>query len=358
MRSRRRSRHSCGRNRCSHCEHSWAIVSRSFDRFLFSRRGLGIITLAGLFLVLVWAWVPAEIDPDCSLGENGAWISVDWTSEPVDQAAVEQLAHKATAYQLDTLLPFVTYVKADGSFSRSYDHAVEFVSVFRQCSRETRLLAWIGIPLRNDGGLGVAGWVDLSKAVERRRIVEFVIRLLMEADFDGVHLDAETVGNHNPAFLLLLDEIRAAIGPSRMLSVAGNDWRPRWVNSLPVVGGYKWDGDYYRQVGQRVDQVAVMSYDSLMPHPALYRLWMREQVRGISKSLSGLETELLFGLSVSREETTTHRPQAENMGSGLAGICAGLSRPSKKSHAADGVAIYAAWEANEADWRLWQAWLR
>jgi hypothetical protein len=198
----------------------------------------------------------------------------------------------------------------------------------------------------------------LSKAEQRRRIVEFVVWLLGEADFDGVHLDAETVRNWDPGFLLLLDEVKAAIGPSRKLSIAGNDWRPRWINVLPVVGGYKWDGSYYRQVAQRVDQIAVMSYDSLMPHPALYRLWMREQVRGISNSVSGLGTELLMGLSVSREETRTHRPDAENMASGLAGVCAGAARLSKASHPVDGVIIYAAWEADDSDWQVWRGWLR
>ncbi|MBN1579531.1 MAG: META domain-containing protein [Anaerolineae bacterium] len=159
-------------------------MGRSSSPFFLSWRGVVGVVIAGLLLVLIWAWVPAEIDPDCSLGENGAWISVDWTSKPVVQAEVEQLAREVTAYQLGTLLPFVTYVKADGTFSRSYDHAVEFVSVFRQSSRETRLLAWIGIPLQNDDGLGVVGWVDLSRAAERRRIVDFVAWLLTEADFD------------------------------------------------------------------------------------------------------------------------------------------------------------------------------
>ena len=65
-------------------------------------------------------------------------------------------------------------------------------------------------------------------------------------------------------------------------------------------------------VADRVDHIAVMSYDSFAFHPALYRLWMREQVRGITKSLAEADAELLMGLSVSRERTSTHRPRAEN----------------------------------------------
>jgi hypothetical protein len=65
------------------------------------------------------------------------------------------------------------------------------------------------------------------------------------------------------------------------------------------------------------------------------------------------DVELLIGVSVSGEKTTTHHPSAENLANGLAGICAALE---DGSHSIDGVAIYAAWEATAADWVLWHRW--
>jgi hypothetical protein len=309
-------------------------------------------------VLLRWGWVSPEISgTGCPLTQNGAWISVDWTSRPVDPTAVEQLAEDAKARHIHYLFPFATYVRSDGTFSPSYDHAAEFVSQFRSFNQETRLLAWIGIPLRNDGGLGIEGWVDLSGAETRQEIISFVVDLLDGARFDGVHLNAETVINGNPDYLLLLDETKSAIGPSRILSIAGNDWKPFVLSSVPFVGSHKWSDAYYRSIVERVDQVATMTYDSFAPLPALYRLWLRQQIRGISRTLEHSDVELLIGVSISRERTLTHRPNAENMSNGLAGICAAVAVPSKLGHRPQGVALYAAWEADVTDWQIWDTWL-
>ena len=93
-----------------------------------------------------------------------------------------------------------------------------------------------------------------------------------------------------------------------------------------------------------------MTYDSLMPHPALYRLWLREQARVFDRAIGGTGAELLIGLSVSREHTSTHIPAAENVWSALAGACAYVRR---RDNDISGLALYAAWEATPQDWQLW-----
>ena len=309
------------------------------------------VLLAG---ITVWAWVSPELPTDgCTLDQNAAWISADWTAEPVDEAAVQQLAEDAAHRQLRYLFPYVTYVQADGSFSPSYGHASEFVTHFRRFNQETLLLAWIGVPLQKEGILGIDGWVDLADQHARREIAVFAARLVQDMGFDGVHLDVETVHDRDGNYVLLLDEVRVALGPDRLLSTATGYWAPAVVNSLPVLGGYKWSESYYQEVAARADQIAAMTYDSLMPHPALYRTWMREQVKAIAESVAGTGVELLIGVSVSQEKTATHYPSTENLASGLAGICAALG---DESHPIDGVAIYAAWEATPADWAVWDRW--
>jgi len=177
---------------------------------------------------------------------------------------------------------------------------------------------------------------------------------MQDTDFDGVHLDVETVRNKDRYFLLLLEEVRAALGDDGLLSIAGGHWMPSIISRVPVVGGFQWDHNYYRAVASRVDQIAVMTYDSFLPHPALYRVWLREQVQAIGSNLSKSDVELLFGLSISRESTVTHHPTAENMQSGLAGICAAVADAGNSIQIADGVAVYAAWEADSEDWQLWE----
>ena len=215
-------------------------------------------------------------------------------------------------------------------------------------------MAWVGIPLQNKRKIGIQGWVDLSEKTERQKIVDFVVQLVREAGFDGVHLNVETVPNNDPDYLLLLEEVRSALGSEYFLSIASTYWLPQSINDLPGVNGYRWSSEYYKSVANPVDQIATMTYDSLMPHPALYRFWLREQVRGISASLADSEVELLIGVSVSGEQTTTHKPMAENLLSGLAGICAGSN---SGQSGVDGIAVYAAWEATQADWLNWDEWL-
>ncbi len=315
---------------------------------------IAAVALIGLLALVRWGWVSPEVaGTNCRLSENGAWISVDWTSKAIDGASVKELAASAADRKIKYLFPYATYLKSDGTFNPTYDHAAEFVAEFRRFSREARLLAWIGIPLANDSPVGVKGWVNLDDRATRTKIATLAAELVDKDGFDGIHLDVETVRNDDPGFLLLLEEVKSAIGPEHMVSVSGSHWAPAFFNELPPKG-LRWTSPYYRSVAERVDQIATMTYDSYAPHPALYRLWLREQVRGISQSLSNSDATLLWGISVSREDTLSHRPAAENISSGLAGICAGLS----PDQATQSVAIYADWEFTPTDQQIWEEWQR
>ncbi len=324
-------------------------------RFLKFRFVLLFVFLAALVVLAAWGWVPPnESSSTCARDQNAAWVSVDWTSTPVDEGEIARLAGDATRHKLKYLYLYVSYVKPDGSFSNSYSYAARFVSQFRRFNRDTRLLAWIGIPLVNRSGMGIGGSVDLADQPTRARLKDFAANLVRNSGFDGVHLDVETVWNNDPYYLRLISDVRGALGPQAIVSVAGGHWLPDWLGWLPIIGPMRWNSAYYRQVAEQADQIVVMTYDSYLIHPALYRLWMREQVRGITSSLSGMKTPLVFGLSVSREDTAAHHPSVENIQSGLAGICAGLR--SSPSANVQGIAIYASWEANATDWQAWDLW--
>jgi hypothetical protein len=80
-------------------------------------------------------------------------------------------------------------------------------------------------------------------------------------------------------------------------------------------------------------------------------------VVGISQALHGTGVELFFGVPTSEEKTATHRPEAENMASGLLGVIDGLNDAAARPSATTGVAIYPYWETDDAEWaaydRLW-----
>lgn len=321
-------------------------MQNSHRRFVF----IGVFIIIGV-LVLCWSWIPADFsNPNCKFTQNAAWISVDWTSKPVDETMVKQLAENAKSRNMKYLFPYVSYLKSDGSFNPSYKYANDFVSTFRRFNQNTRIVAWIGLPLTNTRSIGVQGWVDLSNQETRKQVAKFIVGLTEQFDIDGVHINAETVQNNDPYFLNLLDEVRKNIGKDKIISVAGSHWYPDYINILPVINDFRWTSSYYQEVGQRVEQIATMTYDSYTFHPALYRLWMREQVKGISRSLENSDTELFIGISVSQEQTRTHLPTVENLENGLAGICAGLTNPK----AVQGISIYADWEFSQSNWQLWQ----
>ncbi|MCL5999298.1 MAG: glycosyl hydrolase family 18 protein [Chloroflexi bacterium] len=218
------------------------------------------------------------------------------------------------------------------------------------------MLAWIGLPLRWPGN---ASGVDLADGAVRQAISAFCARLVHEMGFDGVHLDPEPVADGDSHLLDLLSETRRSIGAQPMLSIATPHIWPLFPDvSWPLVGRVMWLGDYYRQVAARVDQIALMTYDSALPLDSLYRGWTRFQVIALSSALAKTSAEVLIGIPTSEEQTATHLPGAENMTSGLLGLLDSLNDAASHPEAITGTAIYPYWETDEREWAVYRAeWL-
>ena len=123
-------------------------------------------------------------------------------------------------------------------------------------------------------------------------IANFCRRLVTEMGFDGVHLDPEPIPSGDEDTLLLLDEVRAAIGPGKILSLATREIIPVWNDApLPPAWGL-WQAGYYRRIAGRVDEIAAMTYDSTMRSPWLYEQWLRFQVIGITRAVQGVHGSL------------------------------------------------------------------
>lgn len=317
-------------------------------RYFLTRFGPVILTLI-IFGLGFWALSDTSETLYCPTVNNAAWISVDWTSQPANELTIEQLAQETSRRKIRYLYPFTTYVRENG-FSPSYDYAEEFVSTFKKFNQQTYLLAWVGIPLKRTRDVGLDGWTNLKSDTERREIVEFVSKLVKQNGFDGVHLNVETVWAGDTHYLLFLEEMKEALGEEYILSVSGHTWR---ATEAVDANDYRWDSHYYQAVGNRTDQLVAMTYDSMAQDVNNYEEWLKIQIDGIGKSLHETKVELLLGLSVSREQTLTHNPAIENMANSLHGICSVLVK-NKELEVADGLAIYAAWEASSKDWTVWE----
>ncbi len=283
-------------------------------------------------------------------GTNAAWLGVEWVSRPHTTDEIYTLSAALAQQQITTIYVYTSYYRPEGTFNPTYGYAEEFVSTLKNFAPDLNVQMWIGLPLHQ---------MNLQSKSIRREVIEFCAPLLQEAGFDGLHLDPEPVEDGDKAVLALLDEMRSAIGPDATLSIAGRRIWPFFPTvHWPLVGQWSWSASYYQKIARRVDEIAVMVYDSALPTPALYRQWTKFQVIALSRTLVYSDVRLFIGIPTSEEATRTHNPTAETMRSGLQGTVAGLNDWATWPNTVTGVAIYPYWETDEAKWKVYRnLWL-
>lgn len=243
-------------------------------------------------------------------GTNAVWAGVEWVNQSHSRDEIVDLANQLNQRGITYVYVFVSYMRPDGSFTPSFAHALEFLSLLKEAQPSLKVLAWLGIPLANADW----GYVDLYNESIRVEISAFSDYLVEEIGFDGIHLDPEPVFNDDSGVLLLLSEVRRDLGSDAILSIATRRIWPVFPElPWPVVGRFAWLSRYYREIAAQVDQLVVMTYDSGLPRPLLYRQWVRFQVIEVGQAIKGTGTNLLVGISVSEEKTLTHWPTGENI---------------------------------------------
>ena len=130
-------------------------------------------------------------------------------------------------------------------------------------------------------------------------------------------------------------------------SVAGTlTGHPKW-----------WSQAYFGQVARRVDQIAVMSYDTSTPLESLYGGYVAQQT-SLALEVTPPSTDLLMGLPFFHETKWGHRAAAETVPAAVRGVRLGLSR-TDADRANFGVALYVDFAATEGDWRAYERdWVR
>jgi len=179
---------------------------------------------------------------------------------------------------------------------------------------------------------------------------------LIDEGFDGIHLNIEPVDNGNVGYLSLLRALRTAIGPDALLSVAAT--RPGPI-SPPMARNFVWTTDYYQRIGAVADQLVIMAYDTAIPTPQLYRRylgWTSATAVG-ALTRSGSQARVLMGVPTYDATGIMHRGDVETPEHAIPGIVAGL-RGLGAGGTFEGVALYAEWTTDGAEWdvyeRLWR----
>jgi hypothetical protein len=288
-------------------------------------------------------------------GHNAAWLGVEWSMEPHSAAKITTLADDLQQRQIDTVFVYVSYLKPTGEFNPTYDHAREFVTAFKKTAPQIEVQGWLGVPVKVPPGTpGSFGYIDLSDPAIQRTIVDFSQMVVQDLGFDGVHFDPEPILSGNAELLAILDKVRSTIGSEAHLSIAGREITPLLPEADLIFNRwFTWRGDYYREIAERVDQIAVMAYDSHMPAEWLYEQWVRQQVVALSNSLKDTTVQIYLGVPTSEEKSSSHDPAVENMTSGLRGTISGLNDADAQPGKITGVAIYPYWETTAAEWQAY-----
>ena len=144
----------------------------------------------------------------------------------------------------------------------------------------------------------------------------------------------------------MLEELRRALPPGKMLSVAAYPPPVIWQPGADV----HWDQTYLQQVAYRADQIVVMMYDTALP---LQKPYVSLVARWTEDVLTWLpEGDVLLGLPAYEDLALYHCPWAETLSSGLRGASAGLERFEELPESYQGIAIYSHRTMSKREWAL------
>jgi hypothetical protein len=282
---------------------------------------------------------------------NAVWLEHRWLErshpEPEMEALFARLRARGMAYAYPHVIPF----DASGRLPRhDREQMRAFLATARRVAPDLRVLPWIG-GLRKGYKRQRPGTVELGDLSQRQRMVAEA-RGLVDEGFDGVHLNVEPVDDGNDEYLALLRALRTAVGPGHILSVSAI--RPAPVG-LPRAPNFAWSPGYYARVASTVDQIVIMAYDTALPTASLYRRYVRWAARSVAGALdaSGSDARVLMGVPTYEPFGFMHRRGVETPENALVGVVAGL-RGLGAGGTFEGVALYAEWTTDAADWAAYE----
>lgn len=282
-------------------------------------------------------------------GRNGIWLRYLWYFDQKTSDEKEALVSRLAQNRFKYAFFHVRGTDVHGQMIFKYeDKARRLVDWIHDRLPETKAVAWLYVP-SNFGREGV----DLSDSTSRKNLVESCRWLVEDCGFDGVQIDYEFFPNDDKEFPFLLEDVRKAVGPLSLISVATPMWYPGAL--------WGWDDNHFTSVAEHCDQIAVMGYDSWLYSPRLYSGLMSQQAVQVTRAVSRARNKctVLLGIPVYDTDSGTpaHLTFAENIVSALKGVREGLSDPGAVPSVFEGVAPFAEYTMEEDEWqeyrRLW-----
>lgn len=305
-----------------------------------------LLTVVGVVLGLGGGfWVDSLGSPRAdarSRGDDAVWLGHAWVDGRKGPADVAALAKQLQGGGVRDLYVHTGPLGLDGSLDPSlYPKAGWLVGALHAALPGVRVQAWLGQVLDDEGP-------GMDLAASTGRITGSCAQAL-DAGFDGVHLDLEPLHSGDPHYLALLSRVHTLTGErGRVLSVSAPQTEPapgaHLVAGLLTGHPKWWTPGYLTAVADRVDQVAVMAYDTAMPTKSLFTGYIEEQTR-LALAAVPPSVDLMIGLPAYTESTMNHHGSAETVPAAIRGV-----RLADSGRQKFGVAIYVDFTATPADW--------
>ncbi|HEY7486439.1 MAG TPA: hypothetical protein VH912_18390 [Streptosporangiaceae bacterium] len=283
-------------------------------------------------------------------GHDAIWLGHAWVDGRRGYSDLAALAQHMLGSGIHDLYVHTGPLAKDGRLDPAlHPRAAWAAQALRAAFPGVRVQAWLGQRLDGRDGL------DLDDAATRARVLESA-RQVLDLGFGGVHYNFEPVPNGDRGLLDLLDGTRALVrARGGVLSMSAHHVEPlpgmSAVDDL-VIGHTKWwSPGYLHQVATRVDQVAMMSYDTALPTRSLYGGYVRRQT-DVALAAVPPQTELLMGLPAFQSHDLGHFSSAETVATAIHGVRLGLGADRRQRF---GVALYIDFAATDADWAAYHA---
>ncbi|MFB7596063.1 hypothetical protein [Streptomyces sp. NPDC056160] len=338
---------------------------RRARRFLHARRFLRPRRLVpALLLLLLLPLLAAEtalrvnytgdpVDGTRTRGQDAIWLGHAWVDGRKKDGDVAALAVRLRGTGIRDLYVHAGPLEHDGTLPASaYSNAGWLVAAVHRELPGVRVQAWLGDVLATESPDGLR----LERAGTRAAVVAST-RAVLAAGFEGAHFDLEPLHSGDRNYLGLLDDLRAVTrAHGAALSVAAHqiDPLPAFHSLWGTLTNHPkwWSQAYFGEVARRVDQIAVMSYDTMQPSQSLYGGYVAQQT-SLALEVTPPTTDLLMGLPFYHENRFGHWAHAETVPAAVRGVRLGLSR-TDADRVRFGVALYVDFAATEADWSAYR----
>ena len=279
---------------------------------------------------------------------NAVWLEHRWLEKPHSVEEMEQLFrfldHHGVVYAYPHLIPFDSAGRLP---LHNREQMRAFLATARQVAPNMKVLPWVG-GLRVGYKRSKPGTIDLADLGQRQRMVA-ECRGLMDEGFDGIHVNVEPVANGDDDYLALLRALRAAVGTG-ILSLSATRPGPMAPAFAP---NFFWTADYYARIAETADQVVLMTYDTAIPTPGLYRRYVAYAAAMVTADLSrSSRARVLVGIPTYKDSGLMHRKGVETPENALIGVVSGLR--GRAGGTFEGVALYAEWTTDPEDWAVYE----